>query len=114
MVLSSICEFFIFLKKIALICNPLVIALLGNLANLIADGLDSGFESLGWLLMYLVCAFALVKRMTMHEFGEDNKNAVQLIFAAILLWDYSEYILVKAENFEKPLGVLSAEEYTVV
>ena len=49
-------------KKIALICNPLVIALLGNLANLIADGLDSGFESLGWLLMYLVCAMTLVKK----------------------------------------------------
>ena len=49
-------------KKIALICNPFVIALLGNLANLIADGLDSGFESFGWLLMYLVCAFELVKK----------------------------------------------------
>jgi len=24
--------------------------------NVIKDGLDSGFESLGWLLMYLVCA----------------------------------------------------------
>ena len=47
-------------KKIALICNPVVIALLGQLMNFIADGLDSGFESFGWLLMYLVCAFKLV------------------------------------------------------
>lgn len=50
------------MNKMLLICNPLVIALLGNLANLIADGLDSGFESLGWLLLYLVCAVALVKK----------------------------------------------------
>ena len=47
-------------KKIALICNPLCIALLGQLLNLIAEGLDSGSESLGWLLMYLVCALKLV------------------------------------------------------
>lgn len=47
-------------RKIALICNPLVIALVGQLTNLIADGLDSGFESFGWLLMYLVCAMTLV------------------------------------------------------
>ncbi len=47
-------------RKIALICNPLVIALLGQGMNLIKDGLDSGFESFGWLLMYLVCAMALV------------------------------------------------------
>ncbi len=48
------------LRKIALICNPFLIALLGNLANLVAEGLDSGFESFGWLLMYLVFAIALV------------------------------------------------------
>ena len=47
-------------KKIALICNPLIIALVGQLMNLIAEGLDSGFESFGWLLMYLVCAMKLV------------------------------------------------------
>jgi len=47
-------------KKIALICNPVFIALLGQLLNLIAEGLDSGSESLGWLLMYLVCALKLV------------------------------------------------------
>lgn len=47
-------------KKIALICNPLVIALLGQLMNLIHNDLDSGFESLGWGLMYLVCAIKLV------------------------------------------------------
>ena len=34
--------------------------LLGQLLNLIVDGLDSGTESLGWLLMYLVCAMTLV------------------------------------------------------
>ena len=49
-------------RKLALICNPLIIALLGNLANLITDGLDSGFESFGWLLMYLVCALRLSDR----------------------------------------------------
>ena len=50
------------LREIALICNPLVIALLGQLMNLIAEGLDSGFESFGWLLLYLVCAMKLVGR----------------------------------------------------
>ena len=47
-------------RKIALLCNPLIIALLGQLMNVIAEGLDSGFESLGWLLLYLVCAMKLV------------------------------------------------------
>ena len=47
-------------RKIALICNPMIIALLGQLMNLIAEGLDSGFESFGWLLLYLVCAMKLV------------------------------------------------------
>ena len=47
-------------RKVALICNPLIVALLGQLMNLIAEGLDSGFESFGWLLMYLVCAMRLV------------------------------------------------------
>ena len=46
--------------KIALICNPVIISLLGQLMNYIAEGLDSGFESCGWLLMYLVCALKLV------------------------------------------------------
>ena len=50
------------LREIALICNPPVIALLGQLMNLIAEGLDSGFESFGWLLLYLVCAMKLVGR----------------------------------------------------
>ena len=48
------------LKKLALICNPLIVALLGQLMNLIREGLDSGFESFGWLLLYLVCAMKLV------------------------------------------------------
>ena len=47
-------------KRIALVFNPLLIALTGNLMNLIHSGLDSGFESLGWGLMYLVCAMKLV------------------------------------------------------
>ena len=50
------------LKKICLIFNPFLIALAGNLMNLIAEGLDSGFESFGWLLMYLVCALKLVTK----------------------------------------------------
>lgn len=47
-------------KKIFLICNPVIMTMIGQLMNAIMDGLDSGFESLGWLLMYLVCAVALV------------------------------------------------------
>lgn len=47
------------LKKIAVICNPVIMVLVGQLMNVIKDGLDSGFESLGWLLMYLVCAMKL-------------------------------------------------------
>ena len=46
-------------KKIALICNPVIIMLLGQLTNVIFEGMDSGFESFGWLLMYLVCALKL-------------------------------------------------------
>jgi len=40
----------------------LCIAMLGQLLNVIVEGLDSGTESLGWLLMYLVCAMKLVKK----------------------------------------------------
>jgi len=50
------------LKKIALICNPVVMMLLGQLLNYIVEGLDSGTESFGWLLMYLVCALNLVSK----------------------------------------------------
>ena len=49
-------------KKIAVICNPVIMTLLGQLVNLIHEGLDSGFESFGWLLLYLVCAVKLVKK----------------------------------------------------
>jgi len=49
-------------KKSALICNPVVISLFGQLMNYVAEGLDSGFESFGWLLMYLVCALKLVDK----------------------------------------------------
>lgn len=46
-------------KKIAFICNPVIIMLLGQLTNFIVEGADSGFESFGWLLMYLICALKL-------------------------------------------------------
>ena len=46
-------------KKIAFIFNPMIIMLIGQLANFIAEGADSGSESFGWLLMYLVCALSL-------------------------------------------------------
>ena len=49
-------------RKIALICNPIIVLLLGQGLNLIAEGLDSGTESLGWLLLYLVCALKLVRK----------------------------------------------------
>ena len=48
------------LKKAALIFNPIMIALIGQLMNYVHHGLDSGFESLGWGLIYLVCAMKLV------------------------------------------------------
>ena len=48
------------LKKSALIFYPIMIALIGQLMNYVHHGLDSGFESLGWGLMYLVCAMKLV------------------------------------------------------
>ena len=46
--------------KAALICNPIICLLLGQLLNVIVEGLDSGTESFGWLLLYLVCAMRLV------------------------------------------------------
>lgn len=50
------------LKKIALICNPLTILFLGGGQDMILGGMYSnGYESLGWLLMYLVCAMKLVE-----------------------------------------------------
>ena len=54
-------------KIIALICTPVITALLGQLMNFIAEGLDSGFESLGWGLMYLVCAVKLVDKNEVSE-----------------------------------------------
>ena len=50
------------LRKICLIFNPVMMALIGQLMNLIAEGMDSGFESLDWGLMYLVCAVKLVRK----------------------------------------------------
>ena len=49
------------IKKIFLVCCPLFGILFGQLLNLIAEGLDSGTESFGWLVMYLVCALTLTK-----------------------------------------------------
>lgn len=47
-------------KKVAFICCPVITSVLGQFMNYISDGLDSGFESFGWLLMYLICALFLV------------------------------------------------------
>ena len=49
------------LKKVYLICCPVFGMLFGQLLNLISEGLDSGTESFGWLVMYLVCAIYLAK-----------------------------------------------------
>ena len=49
-------------KKWMLICCPVFGVLFGNLLNLIAEGLDSGTESFGWLTLYLVCALTLTER----------------------------------------------------
>lgn len=57
-------------KKAAVLCNPLCTVLLGQLLNLIAEGLDSGTESLGWLLMYLICSLKLVSK---NERMRDQK-----------------------------------------
>ena len=51
-------------KKIFFICCPLVMVIIGQVMNLIAEGADSGFESFGWLLMYLVCALKLTGNNT--------------------------------------------------
>ena len=48
--------------KAAAVCSPLFTVVIGQLANVLAEGLDSGFESLGWFLIYLVCAVCLTKR----------------------------------------------------
>lgn len=49
-------------KKWMLICCPVFGILFGQLLNLIAEGLDSGTESLGWLMLYLVCALCLTEK----------------------------------------------------
>ena len=48
-------------KKVFLVCCPIFGIIFGQLLNLIAEGLDSGTESFGWLVMYLVCAIFLTK-----------------------------------------------------
>ncbi len=54
-------------KKVFLICCPLGGILFGQLLNFIAEGLDSGTESFGWLVMYLICALNLTKMETVKE-----------------------------------------------
>lgn len=49
-------------KKWMIICCPVFGVLFGNLLNLISEGLDSGTESLGWLMLYLVCALTLTDK----------------------------------------------------
>lgn len=50
-------------KKIFFIFCPIFGILFGQLLNFIAEGLDSGTESFGWLVMYLVCAVCLTKEV---------------------------------------------------
>ncbi|MBE5872091.1 MAG: hypothetical protein E7294_12685 [Lachnospiraceae bacterium] len=45
-----------------IICCPVFGILFGNLLNLISEGLDSGTESLGWFMLYLVCAPTLTDK----------------------------------------------------
>ena len=60
-------------RKVFLICCPICGVLFGQLLNLIAEGLDSGTESLGWLTMYLVCAICLTKeKNVMKEVEKDD------------------------------------------
>ncbi len=54
-------------KKVFLICCPLGGILFGQLLNFIAEGMDSGTESFGWLVMYLICAVSLTKKETVKE-----------------------------------------------
>lgn len=52
-------------KKWMLIFNPLCIALIGQIIEMLpfpVNGVDSGFESLGWLTMYLVSALYLADK----------------------------------------------------
>ena len=49
-------------KKIFFLCCPVFGVLFGQLLNLISEGLDSGTESFGWLVMYLVCALCLTDK----------------------------------------------------
>ena len=48
-------------KKVYILCCPLFGIVFGQLLNFISEGLDSGTESFGWLVLYLVCAFSLAK-----------------------------------------------------
>ena len=50
-------------QRILFGCYAMVLAIIGDyLLNLISEGLDSGFESFGWLVLYLVCALCLTKK----------------------------------------------------
>ena len=59
--LSMVVKGLIPVKKVFLVCCPICGIILGQLLNLIAEGLDSGTESFGWLVMYLVCAIYLTR-----------------------------------------------------
>lgn len=63
--IGMVCKGLIPVKKAAVICNPLVMALIGQIIGLIPfpfEGIDSGFESFGWLTMFAVCAARLPKK----------------------------------------------------
>ena len=49
-------------RKVYLLCCPIFGILFGQLLNLISEGMDSGTESFGWLVMYLICAKCLTNK----------------------------------------------------
>jgi len=49
-------------KKVFFLCCPVFGMLFGQILNLISEGLDSGTESFGWLVLYLVCALSLTDK----------------------------------------------------
>lgn len=63
-------------KKWMIICCPVFGILFGNLLNLISEGLDSGTESLGWLMLYLACAFTLTDKRTMKPRVKENECTI--------------------------------------
>ena len=49
-------------RKVFLLCCPIFGILFGQLLNFISEGMDSGTESFGWLVMYLICAKCLTNK----------------------------------------------------